>query len=162
MIDVSESRSVSKVDFSWFISQWGEGRAGWIWFKSSWFNFPVRRTQFDQILFLQKMYSFFPQNIIWKPPSQLKDSLLVPSTLECQARWTMGHLIWPVRPQKASTFRGPTENLCRAEEWLSRLLGSTFPNTPHCLSLNSLTVLPKNPMATKEPQHCLDFPFTPN
>lgn len=28
MMDVSESRSVSKVDFSWFISQWRQDRAG--------------------------------------------------------------------------------------------------------------------------------------
>lgn len=60
-MDVSESRSISKVDVPWFISRWRRDQAGWIWFQLNWLNSPVRRIQFEEFFSYKRCVLFFPK-----------------------------------------------------------------------------------------------------
>lgn len=60
-MDVSESRSVSKVDVTWFISQWRRDQAVWIWFQLNWLNSLVRRIQLDEFFPTKDVFFFSPK-----------------------------------------------------------------------------------------------------
>lgn len=160
MIDVSESRSVSKVDFSWFISQWRQGRAGRIWFKSSWFNSPVRRTQFDQFFFPYKRCVPFFRNITLKPPSQLRDKcsfllcfffffvlffkvILLASKQPWMSKRERyrGHPVWPRKAVEMPIPRSHWDSGRAGRGQLSGPLGSASTTTACCSQLDSQSFL---------------------